>query len=112
MAMDRSGSRFARKASHALDALVAQADPFHLTLAGADLSDRGMAGGFDDVAWELSWEPSLPAAEHVDRLLRRAGIAQTILVLAHPHPAVSRTGRFARRRLVPGSGGGGAGPPG
>ena len=59
-----------------------------------------MAGGFEDVAWELSWEPSLPAAEHVDPLLRRAGIAKTILVLAHPDLAVFGTVRFAGRELV------------
>ena len=57
-------------------------------------------GRFEDVAWELSWEPSLPAAEHVDPLLRRAGIAKTILVLAHPDLAVSGTVRFAGRELV------------
>ena len=57
-------------------------------------------GGFDDVAWELSWEPSLPAAEHVHPLLRRAGIAKTILVLAHPDLAIAGTVRFAGRELV------------
>jgi hypothetical protein len=102
--MDRAGSRFARKVSHPLDALVAQADPFHLTLAGADLSDRGMAGELDGVSWELSWEPSLPAAEHVHPLLQRARIAKTVLVLPHPDLAVTGTVRFdghdfhARRR--------------
>jgi hypothetical protein len=100
MAMDRDGTRFARRANHPIDALTAQPDPFRLTLAGADLSDRGMAGAFEDVAWELSWEPSLPAAEHVDRLLRRAGIAKTVLVLAHPDLAISGTVRFADRDLV------------
>jgi hypothetical protein len=94
MAMDRSGSRFARKASHPLDQLAAQAEPFHLTLAGADLSDRGMAGEFDDVSWELSWSPSLRAAEHVHPALQRAGIAKTILVLPHPDLAITGTVRF------------------
>jgi hypothetical protein len=94
MAMDRAGSRFARKVSHPLEALVAQADPFHLTLAGADLSDRGMAGELDGVWWELLWEPSLPAAEHVHPLLQRAGIAKTVLVLPHPDLAVMGTVRF------------------
>ena len=100
MAMDRDGSRFARKATYPIDALVAEPEPFRLTLAGADLSDRGMAGAFEDVAWELLWEPSLPAAEHVHPLLRRAGIAKTLLVLAHPDLAVSGTVRFAGRDLV------------
>ena len=49
MAMDRDGSRFARKATYPIEELVAEPDPFRLTLAGADLSDRGMAGGFEDV---------------------------------------------------------------
>jgi hypothetical protein len=100
MAMDRDGARFARRATYPIEELTAERDPFHLTLAGADLSDRGMAGRFDDVAWELSWEPSLPAAEHVDPLLRRAGIAKTILVLCHPDLAVSGAVRFAGRELV------------
>src|SRR5215218_7436455 len=100
MAMERDGARFARKASHPIEALTAEADPFHLTLAGADLSDRGMAGAFEDVSWELLWEPSLPAAEHVDPLLRRAGIAKTILVLSHPDLAVSGTVRFGGRELT------------
>jgi hypothetical protein len=100
MAMDRDGSRFARRATYPIEELVAEPDPFRLTLAGADLSDRGMAGRFEDVAWELSWVPSLPAAEHVDPLLRRAGLAKTILVLSHPDLAVSGTVRFAGRDLV------------
>jgi hypothetical protein len=100
MAMDRDGSRLARRATYPIAELVAERDPFRLTLAGADLSDRGMAGRFEDVAWELSWVPSLPAAEHVDRLLRRAGIAKTILVLSHPDLAVSGTVHFAGRELV------------
>src|SRR3954468_16934173 len=100
MAMDRGGSRFARKASHPIGELEAETDPFRLPLAGADLSDRGMAGGFDGVAWELLWEPSLPAAEHVHPLLRRAGIAKTIVVLAHPDLSVSGTVRFDGREYV------------
>jgi hypothetical protein len=94
MAMDRDGARFARKSSYPLDALEPRDDPFHLTLAGADLSDRGMAGGYDDVAWELSWVPSLSPAEHVHPLLQRAGLAKTVLVLPHPDLAISGTVRF------------------
>jgi hypothetical protein len=100
MAMERDGSRLARKATYPIEELTAEPEPFRLTLAGADLSDRGMAGAFEDVAWELLWEPSLPAAEHVDPLLRRAGIAKTILVLAHPDLAVSGTVQLAGRDLV------------
>lgn len=91
MAMDRNGLRVARKATYPIAELRAESDPFRITLAGADLSDRGMAGGFDDVAWELSWVPSLPAAEHVHPLLTRAKVAKTELVLAHPDLEVTGT---------------------
>jgi hypothetical protein len=84
MAMDRRGLRVGRKASFPISELSAADDPFRLTLAGADLSDRGMAGGLGAVAWELSWEPSARGAEHVHPLVRRARIARTILVLPHP----------------------------
>jgi hypothetical protein len=99
MAMDREGLHVARKATRPIEELTAQHEPFHLTLAGADLSDRGMAGEVDDAAWELSWEPSLPAVEHVHPLIRRTGIAQTLLTLVHPDLAISGTVRFGDRRL-------------
>ena len=59
--------------------------------ATAELTDSGMRGGFDDVTWELRWEPGRPY-EHVHPLLRRAGIAKTVLALP------------ARRRRGPGHG--------
>jgi len=99
MAMDRDGSRIARKAAHPIEALTAQDEPFHLTLAGADLSDRGMAGELGDVAWELSWDPSLPAAEHVHPLVRRTGIAQTLLTLVHPDLEISGTVQIEGRTI-------------
>jgi hypothetical protein len=97
MAMERDGSRYARKATFPIAELQTEAEPFRVTLAGADLSDRGMAGAVDDAAWELLWEPSLPAAEHVHPLIRRTGVAKTLVVLAHPDLAVSGTVRFDGR---------------
>jgi hypothetical protein len=94
MAMDGDGSRFARMADFPIAGLRAETEPFRLTLAGADLSDRGMAGALPDAAWELSWEPSLPAAEHVHPLIRRTGVAKTLVALAHPDLAVSGTVGF------------------
>jgi hypothetical protein len=94
MAMDRNGSRFARRAIFPAAELTAEADPFRLTLAGADLSDRGMAGAIDDAMWELSWHPSLPAAEHVHPLIQRSGVAKTLVVLSHPDLALSGIVRF------------------
>jgi hypothetical protein len=101
MAMDAEGStRVARKATFPLAELHAERDPFALRIGGADLTDRGMAGGFEDVAWELSWTPSQPAAEHVHPLLRRARLAKTVLVLPHPDLRVEGTVRIGDRRLV------------
>jgi hypothetical protein len=100
MVMDRDGLRLARKATFPIAELLAEAEPFRVTLAGADLSDRGMAGAFDDVAWELLWEPSLPAAEHVHPLIQRTGVAKTLVVLAHPDLTVSGTVRFDGREFL------------
>jgi hypothetical protein len=99
LAMDRT-RRIARKATFPIAELHAQREPFALVLGGADLTDRGMAGGFDDVAWELTWEPSQPAAEHVHPLLRRARIAKTVLVLPHPDLRVAGTVRIGEQTLT------------
>jgi hypothetical protein len=101
LAMERDGTRFARRRTVALDGLDASADPFHLRLADADLSDRGSAGEIGaDCAWELSWEPGLAPAHHVHPLLRRARIARTEVVLAHPALELSGTVRLGRRTLA------------
>jgi hypothetical protein len=99
IAMDPD-TRIARKATFPIAELRAQRGPFALVLAGADLTDRGMAGAFEDVAWELTWEPSQPPAEHVHPLLRRARIAQTVLVLPHPDLRVDGTVRIGDRTLT------------
>jgi hypothetical protein len=99
MAMQRDGYRLGRKLTLPIAQLHARDDPFHLTLGEADLSDRGMAGGFGDVSWELSWQPSKPAPDHVHPLLRRARIAKTVLELPHPDLAVSGTVRLGDRDL-------------
>jgi hypothetical protein len=99
MAMAPGGDRLARKLTLPIAELRARDDPFHLTVGDADLSDRGMAGGFGDVSWELSWEPSKPAPDHVHPLLRRARVAKTTLVLPHPDLAVSGVVSLAGREL-------------
>jgi hypothetical protein len=47
------------------------------------LSDHGAEGAFEDVSWKLRWPPSVVSFEHVHPVLRRAGVAQTVLVLPH-----------------------------
>jgi hypothetical protein len=102
MAMDPAGEvRLGRKVSYPVEQLVAEPEPFRLRIADSELSDRGMAGGFDDVSWELSWTPSHPPRpyEHVHPLLRRLGIAKTVLTLPHADVAVRGTVTFAGREL-------------
>jgi hypothetical protein len=100
MAMDPAGDvHVGRKVSFPIDQLVAEADPFRLMVGDSELSDRGMAGGFEDVSWELRWEPSRPY-EHVHPLLRRARVAKTVLVLPHADLSIDGTVSFGGRELA------------
>jgi hypothetical protein len=99
LAMAPDGDRFARRETFPATELEAHDDPFRLCVAGADLSDRGAAGSVDGGAWELSWEPRLRPYEFVHPLVRRAGVAQTELVLPHADLVVSGTVRLGERTL-------------
>lgn len=100
MAMDPAGAvRVGRKVSFPVDQLVAVPEPFRLTIGDSELSDRGMAGGFEDVRWELRWEPSR-AYEHVHPLLRRGRIAKTVLTLPHADLSIDGTVAFGDRELT------------
>src|ERR671924_106985 len=84
MAMDpERGSVVGRKHSWPIGELSATAEPFQLRIAESVLTDKGMSGAFDDVAWDLTWNSHLPAAEPVHPLLRRARLAKTVLILPH-----------------------------
>ena len=100
LAMAPDGERFARREIFPVGELEARDDPFRLCLAGADLSDRGAAGAVEGGAWELSWEPRLPPYEFVHPLVRRAGVAQTELVLPHADLVISGTVRLGERTLA------------
>ena len=78
------GSTLARKATVPIGELHAELNPFRLQIGAATLSDYGMSGAIDDVAWDLRWEPCKRSYEHVDGLLRRSGMAKTILVRPTP----------------------------
>jgi hypothetical protein len=94
MAMDpRDGGLVGRKHTRPADDLAATADPFELRIGESVLTDRGMTGGFEDVSWELRWEPRVPPAEPVHPMLRKAKVAKTILLL--PHPAFEVEGKVA-----------------
>jgi hypothetical protein len=102
LAMDpRPGSAptLARKATLPIEQLTSQAEPFELRIGDATLTDGGMAGAFHDIEWELRWTPCPRAYEHVHPVLRRAGVASTVLVLPHADLAVDGTVSLPGERL-------------
>ena len=94
MAFDAQGRPFARKRKFALDDLKAEESPFSLSIGDATLTDSGMTGAFDDVAWDLRWTPADRPYEHVHPLLQAAKIAKTILLLPHADVAIEGTLSF------------------
>jgi hypothetical protein len=91
------------KSSLPVAALTAVNDPFELRIGDARLSDDGTAGAVESdgsrYAWELEWEPSLPAYGHVHPLLRAARLAKTVLFLPHPDLEVNGTVWLGERRV-------------
>jgi hypothetical protein len=101
MAMEPEGNGppIGRKANWPADALHAQAAPFEVRIGDAVLSEHAATGAFEDVEWDLRWEPDGPPAEHVHPLLQKARIAKTVLVLPQPDIAISGTVRWGERTL-------------
>ena len=100
MAMDPAGDvRVGRKISSRSTQLVADPEPFRLRIADSELSDRGMAGGFDDVTLgaALGARPPLRARAPA---AAPPGIAKTVLTLPHADLAVHGTVSFAGRELT------------
>lgn len=102
MAMDPAdpAANVGAKRTFPIDALHASAEPFELRIGDAVLTDRGMAGGFGDVRWDLEWEPGPGGYEHVAPVLQRARIAKTVLVLPHADLSVRGTVAFGGRELT------------
>jgi hypothetical protein len=100
MAMDPgNGGLVGRKHTRPATELKVTTNPFELRIGDSVLTDRGMTGGFEDVSWDLRWEPAVPVAEHVHPFLRRAKIAKTVLLLPHPAFGVEGTVSFDGRTL-------------
>ena len=89
----------ARKRTVAVERLSARQDPFELRLGDAVLSSDGMAGTFDDVAWELRWTPSGRPYHHVQPVAERLGLAQTVLELPEADLAIEGTVAYGGTRL-------------
>ena len=96
LTMDPNGGVLGRKAMFPADALRAASDPFELRIGEAVLTDSGMEGSFEDVAWDLRWVPGR-SYETVHPLLRR--VASTILVLPHADVAIEGTISFGGRTV-------------
>jgi hypothetical protein len=98
---DESGAplRIGRKARFGIDRLSASDRPFQLDIDNATLTDRGFAGAFEDVSWELSWTPGEPGQCYVSDLLQKAKIAKTVPTVVHPDIEITGTVSFAGRRL-------------
>jgi hypothetical protein len=88
-----------RKATFGLEEMRVRSDPFELRIAGAVLSDERMCGAFEDVAWDLRWVPSQTGYEHVHPILRRLGVAKTVLVLPHADLSIDGTVSFGGSTL-------------
>jgi hypothetical protein len=94
LAMDPRPSRRAtvgRKLTLGVDELQAVADPFELRIGDAVMNDHHMSGAFEDVAWNLRWTPAGGHYEHVHPALRRAKVAQTVLILPHADLSIDGT---------------------
>jgi hypothetical protein len=96
LAMDPNDGVVGRKQTLEIERLTHEADPFELRIGDATLTDRGMRGAFEDVAWDLRWQPGR-AYEHVPPALRP--LASTVLVLPHADVAVSGTVALPGRAL-------------
>jgi tocopherol cyclase-like protein len=105
MAMDRAdpSQNVGEKVSFPVSALSAEAVPFKLQINDSVLTDKGMSGSLERdgqrYAWDLSWNPRLPAYGHVHPVLRAAKLAKTILFLPHPDVEVNGWIEMNGRRI-------------
>jgi hypothetical protein len=105
MAMDPADPtrNVGEKVSYPVSSLKSQAQPFELAIEGSVLTDQGMSGSLERdgarYAWDLSWQPRLPAYGHVHPALRALKVAKTILFLPHPDVEVSGWIDIAGRRI-------------
>jgi hypothetical protein len=95
-AMDPASGVVARKQTLPIAELTADAKPFGLRIGSAQLAEGTASGRFEDVSWDLHWEPGR-TYEPVPALLRP--FASTVLVLSNADTAVTGRCEFAGRSL-------------
>ncbi len=98
-AMHPDGTRVATRRTFPIDALREEPDPRRLIIADAELSARGTAGAFDDVRWELLWEPADRPGLPVHPLVERARLARTMYVIPQPSVAIEGSVTFDGREI-------------
>jgi hypothetical protein len=89
----------ARKQTLPIAELKASANPFELRLADSVLSDGAMTGGFEDVWWDLRWDPAPAPHVPINPVLHSLGVAKTVLVLPHADVSVSGSVGFGSERI-------------
>lgn len=96
-AMDPAGEVIARKQTFPIAELTTERDPFSLRIGAAQLGDGAASGAFEDVSWDLRWQPGR-TYQPVPAPLRP--FASTVLVLATGDTAVTGDCRFAGRTVA------------
>jgi hypothetical protein len=104
---DRERPVFARREAFPTTELTAVGEPFELALGPARLTSTAATGHVDGARWDLRFEPSPTSYDHVHRLLRAAGAAQTVLTLPQAdlsiHGSIEFAGRTIPLHTVPGA---------
>jgi hypothetical protein len=95
-AMDPDRGVTARKATLPIADMTAAGDPFSLRIGEAELTDTSATGAFEDVSWELRWNPGR-AYEPVPGPLQR--FASTVLLLPHGDVGVEGQVRIGDRSV-------------
>jgi hypothetical protein len=96
---EQPAGRVARRASFGTEQLRARTDPFELSIPGATLTDLSSSGTLDDCAWDLRWSAAPVGYEQVHPAARRAGLANSELVLVHPDLSIDGELTVGGRRL-------------
>jgi hypothetical protein len=94
--MDPDTGVVARKATRPITELSAAGDPFSLRIGEAELTDATASGAFEDVAWELRWQPGRTYEPVPGRLQR---FASTVLVLPHGDVGIDGTLKIGERSI-------------
>jgi hypothetical protein len=97
----RPGSRraMARKRTFSIEQLRARGNPFELRIGQALLRNGAASGGFDELRWDLRWDPAPRPYIPINPLLGRLGLAKTVFVLPHADVTITGSVEIGSERL-------------